>query len=86
MTQEFSLDLSGPNDHFDTHLRVVTTIANLLIDSADADQLDETERELLRGSMDEIATIILAEIGLTIVSVEDNGTINATLDLGEFSE
>ena len=57
-----------------------------MIDSADADQLDETERELLRGSMDEIATIILAEIGLTIVSVEDDGTINATLDLGEFSE
>lgn len=86
MTQEFSLDLSGPNDHFDTYLRVVTTIADLLIDSADADKLDEAERELLRGSMDEIATIILAEIGLTIVSVENDGTINATLDLGEFSE
>jgi hypothetical protein len=85
MSNEPSLDLSNGDEHFETFLEVVTTIADLLIESADPDDLDDEAREAIRATMDEMATIILAELNFQIINVLSDGTIMATLKLGEFS-
>lgn len=84
MTNEPSLDLSATDEHFDTHLKVVTTIADILIDAADPDELDEQARESIRSTMDEMATIILAELNFQVLNVLSDGTITATLKVGDF--
>lgn len=85
MSNEPSLDLSNGDENYETYLAVVTTIADLLIESADPDDLDDQAREAIRATMDEMATIILAELDFQILSVLPDGTITATLKLGEFS-
>jgi hypothetical protein len=65
MTDNPSIDLSEPDDYFQEYLMVVTAIADLLI----------------RASMDQVATIIAAELGLRITGVNDDGTFSATIDL-----
>lgn len=81
MTDNPSIDLSEPDDYFQEYLMVVTAIADLLIDSADADQLTPDEAAEIRASMDQVATIIAAELGLRITGVNNDGTFSATIDL-----
>jgi hypothetical protein len=74
------LDLSGDQADGDAAIGIVEIITDVLIDMADADGLPQDDLEEVRLQMSEVATIILAELNFTVLSVDADGVVTATLD------
>jgi hypothetical protein len=79
MEEENILDLSGNADS-DVMIQIVDLITDVLVDMADAEGLPSVDLEELRLQMSEVATIILAEMNFEVQSVDENGTVTATLN------
>lgn len=65
----------------EARMRIHGAITEVLVEMIAEDDATDEELEDLGDQMGELSDIILEDIGLDVVSVNDDGTITATLSL-----